>query len=344
MFSRAAHKPGAKFIYGIFGVQYSGDEPAGRQLDLIKSFDALIDGKAHLDRIVYPTKNKPFGTQIWLSYWHPETYSEWWASRPVQDFWNNLPDDAGVWREILTVDVGRTQNACTADLKNGVNGLGEKEMFSEKIGYWGCLRDRLAQATADEKFSSPLAEMPERVPESEGIRRGRTSITKVPDNICFLVEGQDHSAMTPTERTYWFEEFDELVTGWMHHLGDNAAANGLLDVRMGYVPENGRFRDHEGPVNLNHNRKIELFYWMDMSKFERAGRVHRGHVKLRKKWMEAYCPVGPMGNGVGKITLWEETSILKGGDVQAEYIGCREGTGFMAYDGSAAVQSTTVAR
>ncbi|KAF4822799.1 Phenylacetaldoxime dehydratase [Colletotrichum tropicale] len=217
-------------------------------------------------------------------------------------------------------------------------------MFSEKIGYWGCLRDRLAQATADEKFSSPLAEMPERVPELKEIRRGRTSITKVPDNICFLVEGQDHSAMTPAEKTYWFEEFDELVTGWMHHLGDNAAANGLLDVRMGYVPENGRFRDHEGPINLNHSRKIELFYWMDMSKFERAGRVHRGHVKLRKKWMEAYCPVGPMGNGVGKITLWGETSILKDGDVQAEYIGCREGTGFMAYDGSTAVQSTTVAR
>ncbi|KAK2735531.1 aldoxime dehydratase [Colletotrichum kahawae] len=282
MFSRAAHKSGAKFIYGIFGVQYSGDEPAGRQLDLIQSFDALIDGKAHLDRIVYPTKNKPFGTQIWLSYWHPETYAEWWASSPVQEFWNSLPDDAGVWRETLTVDVGRTQNACTADLKNGVNGLGEKEMFSEKIGYWGCLRDRLAQATADEKFSSPLAEMPERTRESEEIRRGRTTITKVPDNICFLVEGQDHSAMTPTEKTYWFEEFDELVTGWMHHLGDNAAVNGLLDVRMGY--------------------------------------------------------------GVGKITLWEETSILKGEDVQAGYVGCREGTGFMAYDGSTVVESSTVAR
>lgn len=79
-----------------------------------------------------------------------------------------------------------------------------------------------------------------------------------------------------------------------------------------------------------------------MSKFERAGRAHRGHVKLRKKFMEAYCPVGKMGNGVGKITLWEETSIMKGNEIQAEYIGCRDGTGFMAYDKTDAVGSTVV--
>ncbi|KAI4604009.1 hypothetical protein KJ359_000135 [Pestalotiopsis sp. 9143b] len=315
MFFRASHKPGAKFVYGIFGVQYQGDEPTSSRLDLIQQFDELIDEKAHLDRIVYPTKNKSFGTRIWLSYWTPDTYTAWWASDPVKAFWNALPDDAGIWREILTVDTGRTQNAVTAELKNG--------------------------SSPDEKFPSSLAAMPERVPESDSIRRGRTTITRLPDNIMFLVEGQDHSAMTAEEKTYWFNEFDELVTGWMHHLGDNAADNGLLDVRMGYVPENGRFRNL-GPVNLDHNRKIELFFWLDMSKFERAGPVHRGHVKLRKKFMEAYCPVGKMGNGVGKITLWEETSIMKGNEIQAEYIGCRDGTGFMAYDKTDAVDSTVV--
>lgn len=341
MFFRASHKPGAKFVYGIFGVQYQGDEPTPSRSDLIQQFDELIDGKTHLDRIVYPTKNKSFGTRIWLSYWKPDAYAAWWASDPVKAFWDALPDDAGIWREILTVDTRRTQNAVTAELKNGVNGLDGMESFTEKIGYWGCLRDRLLQSSPDEKFPSSLTAMPERVPESDSIRPGRTTITRLPDNIMFLVEGQDHSAMTAEEKTYWFDEFDELVTGWMHHLGDNAADNGLLDVRMGYVPENGRFRDL-GPVNLDHNRKIELFFWMDMSKFERAGRAHRGHVKLRKKFMEAYCPVGKMGNGVGKITLWEETSIMKGNEIQAEYIGCRDGTGFMAYDKTDAVGSTVV--
>ncbi|KAI0174495.1 heme-containing dehydratase protein [Pestalotiopsis sp. NC0098] len=243
MFFRASHKPGAKFVYGIFGVQYQGDESTPSRSDLIQQFDELIDGKTHLDRIVYPTKNKSFGTRIWLSYWKPDAYAAWWASDPVKAFWDALPDDAGIWREILTVDTRRTQNAVTAELKNGVNGLDGMESFTEKIGYWGCLRDRLLQSSPDEKFPSSLTAMPERVPESDSIRPGRTTITRLPDNIMFLVEGQDHSAMTAEEKTYWFDEFDELVTGWMHHLGDNAADNGLLDVRMGYVPENGRFRD-----------------------------------------------------------------------------------------------------
>ncbi|KAK6218204.1 hypothetical protein LQW54_002958 [Pestalotiopsis sp. IQ-011] len=114
---------------------YQGDEPTSSRLDLIQQFDELIDGKAHLDRIVCPTKNKSLGTRIWLSYWTPDTYAAWWASDPVKAFWDALPDEAGIWREILTVDTGRTQNAVTPELKNGVNGLDGVESFTEKIGY-----------------------------------------------------------------------------------------------------------------------------------------------------------------------------------------------------------------
>ena len=241
-----------------------------------------------------------------------------------------------MWREILTVPVGRTQNAGTAELKNGVNGLGDMELFTDKIGYWGCLRHRLPEATDEEKFTSPLESMPSKVPKN--IRHGRTFITEVPDNIGFLVEDQDHSMMSSDEKTYWFEEFDDLVSGWMGHLAKDTVTNELFDVRMGYVPRSGTSRN-TGPINLNHNRKIEMFYWMDMSKFERAGRLHRGHVKLRKKWMESYAPGGKMGDGAGKIALWEESSILKGRDIEAEYIGCREGTGFMAYDKTGVIKS-----
>jgi hypothetical protein len=83
---------------------------------------------------------------------------------------------------------------------------------------------------------------------------------------------------------------------------------------------------------LNHNRKIEMFYWQYINKFEQVDRVHRGHVKLRKRWMEIYGSGGEMGNGVGQINLWEETSIMRGPDIFAEYVGCCEGTGFMAFD------------
>ncbi|KAF5005074.1 hypothetical protein FDECE_8491 [Fusarium decemcellulare] len=337
MFYRAKFGAGDKFLYGIFGIQHRGEEPAGQQAELIDRFEELIKGKTHIDRIVHPGDGG-LGTRIWLSYWQPEAYTEWWASEPVKSFWDSLPDNAGIWREILTVTPTRNQNAVTAENKNGLNGLGEKEMFTEKIGYWGCLRDRIPESTPEDQLMSALDAVPEGVDETDTIRPGRTLITDLPDNICFLVEGQDHSLMTPLEKKHWFEEFDELVSGWMQYLGENTRENGLLSVRMGYVPEFGAFKD-SGPINLRHNRKIELFYWLDMKRFERIGRVHRGHIKLRKKWMDDYCPAGKMGNGVGKICLWEETSILKGNEIEAEYVGCREGTGFMAYDKSDVIRS-----
>ncbi|KAH7161996.1 heme-containing dehydratase protein [Dactylonectria estremocensis] len=301
MFYKAKLQPGDKFIYGIFGIQHQGEEQSGRPAELISQFESLISDKIHLDRIIHPGKSG-LGSRIWLLYWRLEKYAEWWASEPVKKFWESLSEDAGVWRETLTVSSNRTRNAVSRKHKYGINGLNDMEMFTEKIGYWGCARDRIHESSPDEQFTSPLKGMPD----------SRTVITDLPDNICFLVEGQDRSLMTPVERTHWFDEFDDLVTGRMQDLGDNTKENSLLSVRMGYVPEKGKFKDAQ-PVNLAHNRKIELFYWLDMKKFERISRVHRGHFKIWKKFMEDYCPVGKMDNGIGKITLWQETSIMKGG-------------------------------
>ncbi|KAH7177176.1 heme-containing dehydratase protein [Fusarium sp. MPI-SDFR-AT-0072] len=183
--------------------------------------------------------------------------------------------------------------------------------------------------------------MPPRVPETTDIRPGRTIVTVFPDNICFLVEGQDHSGMSAREKGLWFEDFDELVTGWMGYLAEDTTANGLFDVRMGHFSDYGTSKTGT-PINLNHNRKIEMFYWQDISKLERVGRVHRGHIKLLKRWMEAYGPGGEMGDGKGQINLWEETSIFRGPDIFAEYVGCREGTGFLEFHKTGIIHSKQV--
>lgn len=50
---------------------------------------------------------------------------------------------------------------------------------------------------------------------------------------------------------------------------------------------------------------------------------------LRRKFMEVYGPGGPMEGG--KLVLWVDLGILKGHNMEAEYVGCFEGTGFLAY-------------
>ncbi|KAI8675554.1 hypothetical protein NCS57_00456900 [Fusarium keratoplasticum] len=132
MFYRASFKPGDIFLYGIYGIQYQGQSLSGRQLHLVQQFDELIAGQAHLDRITVPG-NDGFATQIWLSYWWPESHAEWWSKPAVKEFWDGLPEDAGMWREVLTVSPSRVQNACTAELKNGLNGLGDMELLTGPV-------------------------------------------------------------------------------------------------------------------------------------------------------------------------------------------------------------------
>ena len=40
----------------------------------------------------------------------------------------------------------------------------------------------------------------------------------------------------------------------------------------------------------------------------------------------------------GKLLMWVEMGILKATEIEAEYIGCYDGTGFMAFEGNVGFQ------
>ncbi|KAG0157747.1 hypothetical protein PDIDSM_4932 [Penicillium digitatum] len=160
------------------------------------------------------------------------------------------------------------------------------------------------------------------------IRPGRVHLTQFPDNICFVVEGQDHSAITKEEQKFWLGNLDDLVNNWIKDLIEAGPESGILDGRICYDPEGGRFRDGE-PNALGYNKKIQLFYFQDLGQMEKIGRLNKGHVELRKKIFESYGPGGEMM--AGKIMLQVETTVLKSGEIDCEYVGCAEGTGFMAF-------------
>ena len=71
---------------------------------------------------------------------------------------------------------------------------------------------------------------------------------------------------------------------------------------------------------------------------EKIGRSNKGHVVLRNNFLKDYCPGGKMAD-IAKLLLWVETSVVKKGEIECEYVGCLEGTGFMAYDKSDAFKS-----
>lgn len=316
------------FVYSIFGIQYPTGQPSQEQQDLATQFDALISGHPdHVDRLIQDgcASISHGRTQIWLAYWNSiAQYESWWNQQEVSHFWKGLSTEAGMWREILKPSPLRTQYGTNQLSKTGMGHLGERASLGENAGYWGCYRQRMADSATDKFVTDPSAICPR---QASNHNSDRIHFTEFPENLCFVVEGQDHSALGAEERKYWFDNFDDSVNRWISDLVNSESAAGILDARLCYEPESGTFRKSE-PRALDYNKKVQLFFFKDLSHMERIGRLHKGHADLRKRFLESYGPGGAMENG--NICLWVETSILKADEIECEYVGCVQGTGFMA--------------
>ncbi|KAF8855530.1 hypothetical protein BDZ45DRAFT_655255 [Acephala macrosclerotiorum] len=325
--------PEQPFVYSIFGLQYKDNKPNEFQQGHIDAFDKLISPSAkYIENIIQEDATSGTKTKIWLAYWKSmPSYQDWWKRSDVVDFWTSLPIDAGMYREVLTVPRGRTQIGLSAEKEEGMAYVGTmKPMDTTKMGYWGCYRDRYEDGGKKDLLPSSLESPPEAQKSTGIIRPGRVLMTTFPDNLCFVVEGQDHSNISAEEKNHWFENFDTSVTNWINDLTAAPPSAGILDKRLCYVPESGKYRD-SSPDVLNYNRKVQLFYFLDHGYMERIGKMNKGHVNLRNNFLQSYCPTGAMGQ-IAKLLLWVETSVVKSNEIECEYVGCLEGTGFMAYD------------
>lgn len=178
-------------------------------------------------------------------------------------------------------DASRTQHGTNRPDQIGLGTLGSRVSVADKSGYWGCYRQRMNASTSD-RFATPLAKdlkpCPSIIlpPGQVSIRSERVLLTHFPDNICFVVEGQDHSEISPEEKEYWFQNFHESVETWIKDLMSAEADSGILDGRLCFDTESGAFGN--SPISaLNYNKKIQLFYFKDMRHMERIGRSNKGH-------------------------------------------------------------------
>ncbi|KAK6854106.1 hypothetical protein PG995_009199 [Apiospora arundinis] len=372
------------FTVSLFGCQYHGLSPDDSKLALIAEFDRLVKNgaAAHVEEL----EQNDLPSKVWMSHWRsPQAFKAWWESPAVVAFWTALADDAGFWRETISLPATRAMYQSNGEKPHGFGHCGELIPLTERTGYWGAYRSRMTQANPDDKFTSPLPASPDPKPLSGEIRTGRTRITRFPDNICFAVEGQDYGAMQAPERVYWDENFDGLAKQWITNVMTAGAPKGLVSGRACHafaggkqlgassngasattattsVPEvngngvhstnghkdngvaittngdgDGRFLSSSLFPGLDYIRQAQLLFWLDLSHMEHIGRWDKVHIKLRKEFLTAYGPGGAMSGG--DLLLWVDLGILKGDEMDAEYVGCYEGTGFMAYDHDAAFTS-----
>ncbi|KEF56697.1 uncharacterized protein A1O9_06886 [Exophiala aquamarina CBS 119918] len=345
---------GLLFTYALFGVQHDEltDEKKQTVLKLYHLLNSSADRVDHLQDESHETPRKGPRSTTFVAYWKDcRRYDTWRQDDAFRSFWDNLSDDAGVWREVMTVPKSRYMFAANQLETSGLaTMLGLKDSSDE--GYWGVYRHRLHDNPDEhtdpaDSFTTSLVTTTRAKPDidkkainlessfTNEIKLGRVKLTKIPDNLCFCREGQRRPDFDKEELESWLEVLGPYAKSWMNHLNTARNRNGVVSFTMHVGHENAdpsQVKEIDPSQDLSFPTEAtaeanQLMYFLDLAHFEQAGRSFKDHVKLRQKTFELYGKDGKHSNG--KLSLFVELCVLKSGDLDAEYVGCKEGTGLM---------------
>ncbi|ESZ96230.1 hypothetical protein SBOR_3388 [Sclerotinia borealis F-4128] len=335
------------FTYGIFGVQHEELTP-GKATSISTLYKLLSSSANRVDHLQDESHGLPRHgpkSTTFIAYWlSTSTYESWKELPPVKEFWASLPADAGVWREVMTVPKSRFTFASSQPVASAMGTLLPLKQSNDE-GYWGVYRHRLSEtpdshtdpsdtftssyitpAKAKNNETRKIIDIPST--RSSKIKLGRVCISNPPENLIFVREGQRQPHIPPAETEAWLKQINPHAQSWITHLDTERNKNGVIafTTHIGHDnPAPGIMNEKFDPEAIAETN--QLAYFLDLAHFEQAGRSHKGHVQLRKTVMNLYGPGGQLEKG--KAVIFAELCILKSKDLDAEYIGCAEGTGLM---------------
>jgi hypothetical protein len=336
------------FTIGMFGVQHD-EKITGKEHLITKLYSSLSKSAGHVDYLQDErhggdhTHNR---TTTFVAYWlDTASYKQLTEDDGWKTFWRDLPDDAGVWREIMTVPKSRYMFAANQQQNSCLATMLELKASSDEA-YWGVYRHRLsnnpdehtdpADNFATQLSSGKIKDGKQSIdlstrPDSRDMHKGRVKLANFPDNLLYCREVQAQPDMPKEELETWREKLAPYVASWMNHLDTERNKNGVVSFTFNMSYEKPKPLSDGTTPSLNTHSTGEanqLMYFLDLAHFELAGRSFKDHVTLRKNTFAEYGPDGKHSAG-GKLSLAVELAVLKTGDLEAEYIGCREGTGLM---------------
>ncbi|KAG0645900.1 hypothetical protein D0Z07_7800 [Hyphodiscus hymeniophilus] len=318
--------------YGLFGVQHGFLNPEKRKItaDL---YSLLVKSAGRVDHLQDQTYGLPREipkSTTFVAYWlRSEEYQKWIETGPVKEFWASLSEDAGVWREVMTVPKSRFMHASSQNVKSGIATLLELKHSTDE-GYWGVYRHRLSAVPDNytdpsDTFASPW------ITSAKADGTARKFVINIPksfvgNNIVFVREGQRQPHVSKEELDTWLESIAPHAKSWIEHLDTERNKNGVVafTTHIGHESPAQNNLDLDPSVSLEVDSDAvaetnQLAYFLDLAHFEMAGRTHLGHVKLRKNTMTLYGPGGKMS--MGKAVLYVELGYWA--DVFERSVGAR---------------------
>jgi hypothetical protein len=168
----------------------------------------------------------------------------------------------------------------------------------------------------------PTLQLPNPSGEPRSIRHGRVRLPKGIDNLAWAREYQSYVGVNEDKHEQWSKHLIPHVKAWMDHLDKERSKNGFLSFRMTMAVEHGDIENGNVASPKKINEMNQFAYVLDIAHFERAHKSFEQHRTLRKNMMELMGPDWA-------AHLMVELAILKESDLEAEYVGCVDGTGLM---------------
>ena len=300
-------------VLQIFGVQSTDGEARRAFVDRVSNLAAGADRLERGETI--DVTGIP--TSMLLTYWRDtRAANDWWQSDDVTRYWGGLPTDGetGWFTERMTFPASRFNYAAGTEDRHGAAAV-LPLVPCATFGYWGAYRDRLP-ASVDDSFESPH----DRVPMAgRSETRGKRIAVSIPDNVCYIREGQGWANCADEERAIWERQMDPVIDEWVRRLGSDPAATGCLVIRD--------CREHDGANGAALERRTQVSFLLSLGHIEQAARTDSAHLAVHGAFVAMYTEP----RFTPKMHVWVELGILKADELETEYVNCHAETGLLPY-------------
>ncbi|MCP5198484.1 MAG: phenylacetaldoxime dehydratase family protein [Gammaproteobacteria bacterium] len=308
---RASH-----MVIALLGVQSTAEAQHAAFMDTMRGLAREAHGPARLEAGRHGGK-VGVPTTLAVAYWTDrQRADDWWRSGAVSRWWQGLACDgeAGWFCERMAIPEARFNYAAGTEDRHGSAAtlpLAPCKIF----GYWGAYRDRLPASAAD-PFESPLAEPPA---PRDPVTRGRRLAVRIPDNLCYIREGQGWADCGAEERAVWNEQMKDKVDTWVGRLAADPVATGCLALRD--------IAEFDALTGAPLERRSQLAFLLSLGHIERAARTDPAHLAVHGAFAQMYREP----RFTPRMHVWVEVGILKEDEFAAEYVNCHPGTGLLPF-------------
>lgn len=307
---QARFGPGQESISCAYlGAQSLGEETALAVIDRLARLIARDD----VERASF-VDGQGYHNEVLILYWSSaEQRDAFWNEAPIARWWEEARQGqvgCGIWREMFTLRPSRFETLFSQRHARGSGKLATD--LGTPIcehGYWGGMRDRIADSAHDALDCSGQGQLI----ESGNARH----ITLIPhEGMCVIRSGQDWSACGAEERAqYQSTVLPALIEG-MNYLSDNPAETGCRFSR--FLQE----KAHDGkPLESSFGHAA----FQSLAHLERWAHTHPTHLAI----FNAFMAMAVSQGANCALSLWHEVFVLDAASSRFDYIDCHPGTGLL---------------